>query len=180
VKQITNRIVDLFKGLKTSATLGQEDSSIELPNRTLSVLELPGPLKNAQNAGNLAVGTIVGDSAFFSLGQVRTGAQVLSQVFTSGLLDAGLWHLKGVINLAWNVGAVSGAAQQSAGIQDPDGFTVVLGQTFRVPLTGSILLPVDIVLSLDRPGWRFTQTTDATLAADTVVASINVVANKLL
>jgi len=180
MKQVTNRIVDLFKGLKSSATLGQQDSLIELPNRTMSVLELPGPLKNA-NAAGIAPTTVIGDSTYIPLEQFRAGAGILSQIFSNQILDAGLWHITGHVSMSWVQGAVPAAAKGlDVGLQDPDGFTIVLALVSMVTLSGAVTYRIDQILSLDRPGWRFINQIPATLAADTVDIRNDLVANKLL
>jgi len=180
VRQVTNRIVDLFKGLKSSATLGQQDSLILLPNSVQSVLELPGPLKNA-NPGAIAPGTVIGDSTNLGLEIFRAGAGAVAQLFSNQVLEAGLWHIIGTFSATWIQGVVPAAAKSmDAGIQDPEGFTLVLALMDMLTLSGSVMTRIDVVLSLDRPGWRFILQAPATLAADSCDVRVDLLANKLL
>lgn len=179
MKQVTNRIVDLFKGLKGSATLGQRDSLIELGPVVSSVIELPGPLKNA-NQGGVAPGTVLSDTFYMSMIQVFVGAHALSQIFSNQVLDSGLWHIRGFFYSAW-VTASADSNGANAGLQDPEGFTVVLARSTRLQTSnGSINQTIDQIVSLDRPGWRFVNQTDAQGAPQSQYAEFDVICSKLL
>lgn len=180
MKQVTNRIVDLFKGLIKSATLGQRDSLIELAPVVSSVIELPGPLKNA-NFNAIAPSTLVGDTTYVQMEQFRSGVGALSQVFSNQRLDAGLWHITGFFSAGWNQAAVPAALKPiDVGIFDPDGSTAVLGLVEMLTLSGTVMLRIDSVLSLDRTTWGFICQIPATLAGESVFCRSDLVCNKLL
>src|SRR5262249_28804072 len=130
--------------------------------------------------GSPAIGTIVSDSYFADAVAGASGIQALQQVFSRGLLDSGVWHIKGTLVVGWTVAAIAFAGG-NAGLQDPAGHTMIFGRAYRIPLTGCVVIPIDQVMSLDTPGWRFIAQVDATVnAADNCFSYLTVLANKLI
>jgi hypothetical protein len=188
LKQQSHRLVDLARALakQGSSTNAQQDSIYTVEPLTVQTVELPAPIKHA-NAGAYPAGGIVTDTFYAGFAQSRTGIQALSQILSNQVLDSGLWHIKGSVSFQWIAGVSTAVAGASVGLQDPDGFTLVLAAHSRVVLQGAQIVPVELVVSLDRtgpglvnPGWRFINQVDATLAADTEWCRYDFLCNRLI
>ena len=177
MKQVTGRIVDLARALPTTQQQAR-DASIDLPPVVSSVIELPAPLKRGVILANPT--TFVGAESFvMSAGFFNNGVTAARNASDGPFFTAGLWHLKGFCAIQWNGTAQNNVAAVS--LLDPDNAAIGLFatdlQAAAIPLT---MFPVDLVLSLDRPGWFFRIVTPATVALDLLNLNAQIVCNRLL
>ncbi len=155
----TDRLTQLARTLPT-AEHSKQDSQLEVLRSITPVIELPSILRTGQFKSTLVEqptesfiyeqdGAIVGVSAAVNL----DGPQ----------LSPGLWHIQG--NCRWQfAGTNNGGIFSAYQLLDANGTRWNLASWQHIQ--GSLVTPIDIVVSIGDVGWFFRQQRPATIAGD--------------
>jgi len=172
LKQITDRLTALAR--RSPSSIGTRDSELEIRNAVNLIATLPNPTRNASPS----LADIQSDSFLYNQSLQQGGIQALAFLLGPELAP-GLWHLQGTMSVQF-VGSTNPASRAALDLRDPAAVQHFLGAVFLFHSPIDLVFPINVLISVTEPGWKFRIFAPATVAGDNLYIQGNFNAAKLL